>query len=461
MRHDGGSASGGGGGVRIALRTTQRGREARDVDAVGDGQAGARDEQAGERRARERRHVVEAELQRRGGLELVALHQPRDERVERRAAHRGEGGQQRRADVEHPQLRIGQRRVDEQRAGHDGGADLGDLDEPPAIEGVGQRAADEREHDDRRELGDPEQADGQRRAGQLVGLEGDRDEGRHRAQLGDRLAEDEQAEVAPPAQEAEVDGDRSDRPPPRRRGLGGVRHRSGQRPPGYVVAWAAHLGWRDGRASSSSAADARTPRCAPRMRPSSPPAPAAPSSRSHSRTPSAGRARCGWPAPTEVRCLLEPPSAGDLDGAAGVVRRRRRRRRATSRRWPAGARPAELPFAGFSVGRGGGGGARDRRRLAAGRPRRLRRGGRRGPRRARRPRRARARALRRRRPRHAMGHAHAPRARRRRRAGRRGLGRSTRAPCWWSTAASVRVEGLGSAYRVAPRDGAVVVSVQP
>ena len=59
-------------------------------------------------------------------------------------------------------MRMGQRRVDQQGPRHDGGPDLGDLHEAPAIEGVGQRAAHQREHDDRSELRHPEQADRQR-----------------------------------------------------------------------------------------------------------------------------------------------------------------------------------------------------------------------------------------------------------------------------------------------------------
>ena len=84
--------------------------------------------------------------------------------------------------------------------------------------------------------------------GELVGLEGDRDEGRHRAELGDGLAQDEQAEVAPAAQEAEVDGDRSERPaatPTRSRacpGTGAVNGAQATSSPGR-----SHLGWRDGR----------------------------------------------------------------------------------------------------------------------------------------------------------------------------------------------------------------------
>ena len=145
-------------------RTTSEADEAHDVDAVGGGQAGGGDEHAGERRAGERSPCCEKlNCSAEAALSSSRSHQARDERVERRAAHRREAGQQRRADVEDPEVRIGERRVDEQRAGHDRGADLGDLHEPPAIERVGQRPADEREHDDRRELGDAEQADGQRR----------------------------------------------------------------------------------------------------------------------------------------------------------------------------------------------------------------------------------------------------------------------------------------------------------
>jgi hypothetical protein len=112
-----------------------------------------------------------------------------------------------------------QRGVGEQRARHHRGPDLGDLHEPAAIEGVGQGAANERQGDDGDELRDAEQADGQRRAGQLVRLERHGDEGDHRAGLGDRLAHEQEAEVAPPAQKAEVDGERAQRTTPRRSGL--------------------------------------------------------------------------------------------------------------------------------------------------------------------------------------------------------------------------------------------------
>ena len=97
------------------------------------------------------------------------------------------------------------------------------------------------------ELRDAEQADRQGRAGQLVGLEGDGDEGRHRAQLGDRLAQDEQAELAPPAQQAEVDGDRSQarRHADAVSGVSGTGAVNGAQ----ATSWPqrAHLGWRDGR----------------------------------------------------------------------------------------------------------------------------------------------------------------------------------------------------------------------
>ena len=89
-------------------------------------------------------------------------------------------------------------------------ADLRERDQPPAVERVGQRAADQREQQDRHELGHAEQPDGERRVRQRVALEraarrtvicapSDRDE----------LPDDQQAELAPPPQQPDVERDRA------------------------------------------------------------------------------------------------------------------------------------------------------------------------------------------------------------------------------------------------------------
>jgi hypothetical protein len=75
--------------------------------------------------------------------------------------------------------------------------------------GVGERAADQRGHEQRRQLRDPEQTDHERRARQVVDLERDRDVRDHRARERHRLARVEQPELAVAAQRADVNRQRA------------------------------------------------------------------------------------------------------------------------------------------------------------------------------------------------------------------------------------------------------------
>ncbi len=77
-------------------------------------------------------------------------------------------------------------------------------DEPPALDRIGERAPDDREHEHRHERTETEQADRERRVRQLVDLE--RHDGRHDlvAEVGDGLPDEEQPEVARLVERGEV-----------------------------------------------------------------------------------------------------------------------------------------------------------------------------------------------------------------------------------------------------------------
>jgi hypothetical protein len=74
----------------------------------------------------------------------VPLDETRDESVERWALETVEARHEGADHEEHRQLGARQERVRGQGAGADGQRRLGDLDEPATVEGVGERAADEK-----------------------------------------------------------------------------------------------------------------------------------------------------------------------------------------------------------------------------------------------------------------------------------------------------------------------------
>ena len=182
----------------------ERDEEGHEVDPERHRHAEGADQHAADRRADEHAHVPAHPLERHRGLHLLARHDARHERVERRAQQRVEAGQQRGADEQDPRVRVVEQRVGQQQRHHRGRPELGDEHELAAVERVGQGAADQRHRHDRDELADPERANCQRRAGQVVGLERHCDERDHRAEERDELSQEQQP-VLPPAQRRKVE----------------------------------------------------------------------------------------------------------------------------------------------------------------------------------------------------------------------------------------------------------------
>jgi hypothetical protein len=157
--------------------------------------------------------VAHGAVERARGGQLAPLHQPRHERVERRSQDRHEARQQRRGHVQHPHLRVGQQRVDAQGQRDRERAQLGRDHQPPAIERVGERPAEQGEREDRRELRRADQADGDRAPREVVHLHGDRDERDRRAEQRHALADHQQPQLAAPPQQVGVHRHRPQRPP--------------------------------------------------------------------------------------------------------------------------------------------------------------------------------------------------------------------------------------------------------
>ena len=188
----------------------ERDEERRRVDRVGRAQAGARDQDAAERRPGDLAGVAAEALERGRRGQLLARHQARHHRVERgplQPAGRRHPG---RDEEQDPDLRLGEQRVGDQRESEREQRGVGDQHEPAAVVRVGQRAAEQRRDQQRGQLREPEQPDDERRASQVVDLERDRDEGDHRARERDGLARVEQPELAVPAQRPDVERDRAE-----------------------------------------------------------------------------------------------------------------------------------------------------------------------------------------------------------------------------------------------------------
>ena len=151
--------------------------ERRGVDGVGRAQSRARDQEASQRGAGDLTGVSAEGLEGGRRRQLLARHEPRHQRVERRPLQPAGGGHPGRHDEQHPHLRLGEQRVgDKHRAEQ---RCVGDQDQAAPVVRVGQRAADQRRDEQRRQLREPEQPDDERRASQLVHLERDRDVGDH------------------------------------------------------------------------------------------------------------------------------------------------------------------------------------------------------------------------------------------------------------------------------------------
>jgi hypothetical protein len=95
--------------------------------------------------------------------------------------------------------------------GQPGGAShqryLVEQQQPPAVEPVGERAADQRQRDERDELYRAQQSGQERRAGLHVELIGQRHQRGLRAEPRHDVAEHEQTQVPRRPQRADVDGD--------------------------------------------------------------------------------------------------------------------------------------------------------------------------------------------------------------------------------------------------------------
>jgi len=188
----------------------ERDEERRRVDSVGRAEPGAGDQDPAERRPGDLARVAAKALERRRGGQVLVRDQARDHRVERwalEASRRRHPGCDQEQD---PDLRLREQRVRDQHERQRQQRRVGDEHEPPAVAGVGERAADERGDQQRRELGEAEQADDERRTGQLVDLERERDERDHRARKRDGLARVQQPELAMAAQRADIDRQRAE-----------------------------------------------------------------------------------------------------------------------------------------------------------------------------------------------------------------------------------------------------------
>ena len=127
-----------------------------------------------------------------------------------------------------------EQRVADQPERDERGRQLRALHDAAPVDGVGEHAAEEPQADDRHELGEAEQPDGQRGVRERVDLEGQRDDGEERAGVRHELARDQQPEVAPPAQQSDVERDR-----PHGRSLGARELLSRGRAADRVRAWGA------------------------------------------------------------------------------------------------------------------------------------------------------------------------------------------------------------------------------
>src|SRR5216683_2599069 len=138
--------------------------------------------------------------------QLVAFDQAGEQSVERGTLHRVERAPEQRDSEDQPQGGVGEQGVagHEEAAGHQAG--LAQEDHGPAIGGVGHGPTEHREHEQRRQLDQPQRADQQRAVRQLVHLVRDGDESDHGAEKRDQPPDEQEPEVAVPPQRRDVEG---------------------------------------------------------------------------------------------------------------------------------------------------------------------------------------------------------------------------------------------------------------
>jgi hypothetical protein len=166
------------------------------VDGVGRPEAELPDQQPAEAGADDRRHLVQAEVQRQRRAHALGRHEVGHDRPGSDVLHAARAGHEPAEDVQHRhRRRAGEgQRGEGARAGDE--RDLVEQQQPLAIHAVGDRPAQQRRGDERRELDGSEQAGEEGGAGLRVELVGQRDERRLRPEARDELAHGEQPQIA-------------------------------------------------------------------------------------------------------------------------------------------------------------------------------------------------------------------------------------------------------------------------
>jgi uncharacterized membrane protein YdfJ with MMPL/SSD domain len=144
-----------------------------------------------------------------GGRELVVGHGARHECLAAGPLHRGRRRESRRDHEDEPHVRLVPEGVHcqdpcERRLG-----DTGPHQQLASVDVVGQRAAVQPEHDQRRQLCQPDGTDREVRAGQRVDLVGDRHIADHRAEIEDRAGVEQEPEVERGAERGDVHPERA------------------------------------------------------------------------------------------------------------------------------------------------------------------------------------------------------------------------------------------------------------
>jgi hypothetical protein len=156
--------------------------EAHRVDEVAHPQPGGRGDRAGQHGPDQEAEVAGQLGQGHAARYPVGRHQPGQERPPRRAVDGQQHGLGRGQDVEQPELPQVQEGLHGEERRHHGHAAGGDQHQAAAVHGVGERAAEQAEQQDRDELGQPDRAHRGRGVGEVKGLQ-------HHGETGHRPAD--------------------------------------------------------------------------------------------------------------------------------------------------------------------------------------------------------------------------------------------------------------------------------
>ena len=161
----------------------------------GIGQAGAADQEAGNGRPDDCTDLEQHLEKRKRGDQVRLSDQERDDRVPGRVRKAGQARCHGADHVERPESGVCGHRVQSQYAAREHQRDTRNHEEGASIHGVAHRAADQRPHHQRDELGQADRANLERRMRLCVHLERDGDDRELRADRRDELAEEQQVEV--------------------------------------------------------------------------------------------------------------------------------------------------------------------------------------------------------------------------------------------------------------------------